>query len=147
MVLAQGGKFGGYALLLLDGRPRFIYNYLGLADTVLESSRCLPVGRVTLTFVFQKTGAPSHSKAYGAPGIGRLFLGEEEVASGPLEKTVPLMLNFSGSLTCGYHHAEPFFGYELPFRFDETIRRVDVGTHSNAVIDDALALELYLKSQ
>ena len=69
MVLAQGGKFGGYALLLLDGRPRFIYNYLGLADTVLESSRCLPVGRVTLTFVFQKTGAPSHSKAYGAPGM------------------------------------------------------------------------------
>ena len=83
----------------------------------------------------------------GAPGIGRLFLGEEEVASGPLEKTVPLMLNFSGSLTCGYHHAEPFFGYELPFHFDGTIRRVDVRTHSNAVIDDALALELYLKSQ
>ena len=71
----------------------------------------------------------------------------KEVASTPLVKTVPVMLNFSGVLTCGYHHAEPFSGYEPPFRFTGTIRRVDVWVHGSRSIDEALSTEVYLKRQ
>ena len=147
MILAHGGKFGGYGLFVHQGRPRFVYNYLGLADTVFESNRTLPVGRCTLTFAFQKAGVPEPAKGFGARGIGRLFVNDEEVVSGALDKTVPVMLNFSGSLTCGYHHAEPFRGYEPPFYFTDTIRRVDVWTHGTAPIDEALATEVWLKRQ
>ena len=147
MVLAHGGKFGGYGLLVLNGRPRFVYNYLGIAETVFEADRSLPAGSCTLSFAFEKIGAPDSARAYGAPGIGRLFVNSEEVASGRLVKTVPVMLNFSGSLTCGYHHAEPFPGYEPPFRFTGTIRRVDVYTHGSRSIDEALETEVYLKRQ
>ena len=147
MVLAHGGKFGGYGLFVLEGRPRFVYSYLGLTETVFEANRMLPAGPCALTFAFEKTAPPDGAKGYGAPGIGRLYIDGEEVASGVLEKTAPVMLNFSGSLTCGYHHAEPFSGYTPPFRFEGLIRRVDVWSHGTRTVDEALAREVYLKRQ
>ena len=147
MVLAHGGKFGGYGLMVRDGRPCFVYNYLGSAETIFEADRLLPLGRCTVTFAFEKNGAPDTARSYGAPGVARLFIDEEVVASGPLIKTAPVMLNFSGSLTCGYHHAEPFAGYEPPFTFSDKIRRVDVWTHGTAPIDEVLATEVWLKRQ
>ena len=134
-------------LMVLDGQPRFVYNYLGSAETIFDANRLLPVGRCTVTFAFEKNGAPDTANGYGAPGVAHLFIDEEEVASGPLTKTTPVMLNFSGSLTCGYHHAEPFASCEPPFIFSDVIRRVDVWTHGTAPIDEVLATEVWLKRQ
>ncbi len=147
MVLAHGGRFGGYGLLVRNGRPRFIYNYLGLAETVLESDQPLPGGSCMLTVSFEMTGKPDIANRHGAPGVVRLYIDRNEVATAVLTRTAPVMLNFSGMLTCGYHPGEPFGGYEPPFRFTGTVRRVDVWTHGTLPLQEGLATEVYLKRQ
>lgn len=147
MVLAHGGRFGGYGLLVFDGRPRFVYNYLGVAATVIASDRPMPAGSCTLAVSFEMTGKPDAANRYGAPGVARLFIDQQVVASTALVKTAPVMLDFSGTLTCGYHPAEPFGGYEPPFRYTGEIRCVDVWTHGSLPVHEALATEVYLKRQ
>jgi arylsulfatase A-like enzyme len=147
-IVVHGGRFGGYGLLVQDGRLVFVYNYLGVAETAIASPERLTAGSHTLSFSFEMTGPPRFSQGKGAPGVGRLSVDGAEVASGPLECTAPVMLNFSGMFTCGYHHMEPFaLGYQPPFRFTGTIRRVGIVTSATQLVDRALEREVFLKRQ
>ena len=148
MIVAHGGKFGGYALLVREGRPLFVYNYLGVAQTMIEAPDPLVPGRHTVAFAFEMNGAPRFAEGKGAPGIGRLSIDGVEVARAPIETTAPVMLNFSGMFTCGYHHMEPFdLGYQPPFRFTGTIRRVGIVTSGTQPVDSTLEREVFLKRQ
>ena len=78
----------------------------------------------------------------------RLSIDGVEVARAPIETTAPVMLNFSGMFTCGYHHMEPFdLGYQPPFRFTGTIRRVGIVTSGTQPVDSTLEREVFLKRQ
>ncbi|MES2482543.1 MAG: arylsulfatase [Pseudomonadota bacterium] len=148
MLLAHGGRFGGYGLMLLQGRPRFVYNYLGVYETVVAAEQPLSAGAHVVEAQFTKTGRPTPGSGLGAPGIVRILVDGQEVASAPLVYTAPVMLNFSGSLTCGYHHAEAFGDvYEPPFVFGGRVRQVEVFTHGEAEIDEALLREVWMKRQ
>ncbi|MGE0800613.1 MAG: arylsulfatase [Lautropia sp.] len=148
MILAHGGKFGGYALFFIEGRPQFLYNYLGLRETIVSASDPLAPGRHRISVVFRKQGAPEFAQGRGAPGIVQLLADGTVLAEGRIDPTAPVMLNFSGTLTCGYHHMEPFNdSYTAPFRFNGTIHEVAVATHGERVLDAALAQEVFMKRQ
>lgn len=148
MILGHGGRFGGYGLLVREGRPLFVYSYLGITETLIESPAKLAPGAHQVAFSFDVTGKARLAEGKGAPGIGRLSVDAIEVASAALDTTAPVMLNFSGMLTCGYHHMEPFrLGYQPPFRFTGTIRRVSVFTSATQPIDPAMEREVFLKRQ
>ena len=48
VILAQGGKFGGWSFYLKDGKPTYHYNFLGLAHYTVASDKPLPPGKATV---------------------------------------------------------------------------------------------------
>ena len=148
MVLAHGGRFGGYGLFLSTGRPVFLYNYLGIQVTTVTSPQPLAPGRHCVQVAFRMSGGPEFAKGRGAPGVLELHIDDALVAQERIEWTAPVMLNFSGTLTCGYHHMEAFDdSYSAPFRFTGTILEVSVATDEDREIDLAMQREVFMKRQ
>ncbi|QBX99928.1 arylsulfatase [Rhodophyticola sp. CCM32] len=147
MLLAHGGEFGGYGFMVRDGLPRFVYNYLGIEQVEIVSETRLAPGRHKVEFEFTKTGAPDFARGFGAPGQGVLRIDGQKVGQGRLDRTVPVMLSFSGMQTCGYHLAEPFGEYDPPFTFGGVLHRVTVDINTPGPIPDDLAMETYLARQ
>ena len=67
VILAQGGRFGGWSLYVKDGRPVYTYNYLGLEQYVVRSPTRLPAGKVTLRYVFLYDGPEPGSRRHRDP--------------------------------------------------------------------------------
>lgn len=94
VVIAQGGRFGGWSLYLVGGRPTYCYNYLDLERHVLRGSRELPVGPSCLTVDFVSVGA-----GLGLGGEVRLLLDAEEIAAASIPRTVPYRFSLSEGMT------------------------------------------------
>ena len=62
MLNTLGGRFGGYGLYLLKGKPVFTYNLLGLERFRWEGSQALTPGKHTIVFDFKYDG-PAWPKA------------------------------------------------------------------------------------
>jgi arylsulfatase A-like enzyme len=73
-VIAQGGRFGGWSLYVHDGVPGYRYNFLGLQQFDVASSKPLPPGKSTLRFEFKYDGGGP-----GKGGTGTLFVNDEKV--------------------------------------------------------------------
>ena len=66
MIVTDGGRFGGYGLYLLKGKPVFTYNLLAVAKARWEGQEPLTLGKHTLKFDFKYDG-PGMAKG----GTGR----------------------------------------------------------------------------
>lgn len=127
ILLSLGDVFGGYCLFMNEGRLYYAYNSLGRDVTLLESRTVVAPGKHRLTYDFQRTGEPDFELGLGAPGRGRLMVDDEVVCEAQLNTTVPRMLSFTGTLTCGYHHGEPICDtYVSSFPFTELLNKVVV---------------------
>jgi arylsulfatase A-like enzyme len=147
MLLAHGGRFGGYALMVRNGTPLFVYNYFGLSETVVTSPKKLEKGRHHLRVEFRRNGPSVPELGRGAPGTLTLLVDAEPLASANLVDTAAGTLSFTGMLTCGYHPGEPFNqGYEAPFRFDGRIERVRVLT-GGAIVDEGTDAAVTMRTQ
>jgi arylsulfatase len=74
VLVTLGGETGGYALLVLNGRPTFIYNFLGLERYTIASSEPLPTGACSIRFDFAYDGG-----GMGKGGTGTLSVNGENV--------------------------------------------------------------------
>jgi hypothetical protein len=71
MIYSEGGRFFGYGLYLLKGKPVFTHNFLGLKRTKWEGP-ALPAGKHTVEFDFRYDGLGAGTLAYNnVSGIGR----------------------------------------------------------------------------
>src|SRR5216684_7147036 len=82
VIIAQGGRFGGWSLYLKDGKPMYAYNYLGLKTFKVAAPKALPAGKATMRFEFTYDGG-----GLGKGGTGTLLVNGQKVADGRLEKT------------------------------------------------------------
>jgi arylsulfatase A-like enzyme len=82
VILAQGGRFGGWSLYLKDGKPAYTYNFVGLQEYTVHASQPLPAGKATITLDFAYDG-----NGRGKGGTGTLFVNGTQVASGRVERT------------------------------------------------------------
>jgi arylsulfatase A-like enzyme len=89
VIIAQGGRFGGWALYMKDGRVHHEYNYFGLERTNISTSAALSSGKHVIKYEF----IPDAPKP-GASGTCRLFVDGQKVAESRIPKTVPFA--FSG---------------------------------------------------
>jgi arylsulfatase len=123
VLLANGGRFGGYSLYVQGGKLRYTYNFLGKGQITFEADAPLPVGRCELGFSFEKTGP----QPFGAGGIARLYINRKQVAEGEIARTVPFMFGLGESLQCGFDGGNAVSdSYQSPFHFTGTINRVVV---------------------
>jgi len=102
VIIAQGGRFGGWTLYVKDGRPTFTYNWLGLTTTAVRSSRPLGQGKATVRVDFDYDG--------GGPGKGgtlTLSINGEHVGSGRLERTQAIVFSADETAGVGIDDATP----------------------------------------
>src|SRR5262249_37276034 len=52
MIITQGGVEGGYGLYLKEGKPTFVYNYLGIDRPTFTATSALPKGKATIVIDF-----------------------------------------------------------------------------------------------
>jgi arylsulfatase len=81
VIIAQGGRFGGWSLYVKDGKPTYTYNYLGLQRYTVTSSQTLAPGKATIRFDFAYDGG------MGKGGGGTLSVNGQKVGEGRIEHT------------------------------------------------------------
>lgn len=84
VILTQGGKFGGWALYMDDGKPAYTYNWFGLNSYTIESPTAIDKSNAEIKLQFDYDGGGT-----GKGGLATLYVDGEKVAEGRVEKTVP----------------------------------------------------------
>ena len=82
VIVAQGGRFGGWSLYVKDGSPVFMYNYLGIDRYSATATAKLPKGKSTVKMDFAYDGGK-----LGAGGTATLYINGKSVGSGRIEQT------------------------------------------------------------
>lgn len=128
VLLAQGGRFGGFSLYLLDGVPHYTYNFAGLDQTTVAGSSRVGSGR----HVIALESTPDTMAADVS-----LWVDGDVIATGRVERTALFRFALHGEgLCCGYDDGSPVsYSYESPFRFDGTIERVVVDVSGDPFVD------------
>jgi hypothetical protein len=131
MIVTLGGRFGGYALFLQDGKPVFVYNLLDLERFRWEGGvgaivgkdlfgRALKPGQHTIVFDF-KYGGPGPGKG----GTGVLSVDGKELDKKTIKHTIPLLMSIDETFDVGLDTRTGVDNsYELPFKFTGTIDKL-----------------------
>lgn len=124
VILAQGGRFGGWCLYLKDGRPAYTYNFLGLERYTVAAPEALPAGKATVVFDFAYDGG-----GLGKGGTGTLSVNGNEVAEGRIDRTQPRIFSADETADVGIDEATPVvegIGEGAQTRFTGKIEKVIV---------------------
>jgi arylsulfatase len=102
VLMAQGSRFGGHALYIKDGRLKYVYNWVGVLQQVVESAVLVSPGHAVFSASFAKEG-----DTMPAEGTLTLHIGETEVGQGRI-KTQPGKFSIAGEgLNFGKDGGEP----------------------------------------
>ncbi len=101
-ILSQGGRFGGWSLYMADGKPAYVYNFLGLERYTVEASQPLPSGPATVAMDFTYDGG-----GRGKGGTAVLLVNGKQVAEGRVEKTQPNIFSADETADVGIDNQTP----------------------------------------
>jgi arylsulfatase len=128
MIATLGGRFGGYGLYLLKGKPVFVYNLVDLKRYRWEGGvgaddwlgKGLEPGKHTIVFDFKYDG-PGPGKG----GTGVLSVDGKELSRQNVEHTVPFIMSIDESFDIGIDTRTGVDdSYQLPFRFTGKIDKL-----------------------
>ena len=128
MIVTLGGRFGGYGLYLLRGKPVFDYNLLDLRHYRWEGGVGgedwlgdeLQPGKHTIVFDFKYDGPGA-----GKGGTGVLTVDGKELARKTIPHTIPFLMAIDESFDMGSDTRTAVNDdYELPFHFTGTINKL-----------------------
>ncbi len=134
MIVTDGGRFGGYGLYLLKGKPIFLWNLLGLKRVRWEGTEALAPGKHTLEYDFKYDGLGFATLAFnnlsgiGRPGTGTFKIDGKAVSTQTLERTVPLTLPIDETFDIGSDTGTSIddHDYQVPFAFTGKITKLTV---------------------
>ncbi|MBD9372993.1 arylsulfatase [Rhizobium sp. ARZ01] len=123
MLVTEGGKFGGFGLYVLKGKPVFLYNVLDLERHRWEGKDALAAGKHTLTFDFVSDGG-----GFGKGGTGVLKVDGKEVAEQKIAHTIPFLMPWDETFDVGIDTRTGVddADYKVPFKFNGTVNKVTV---------------------
>ncbi|MBW4596582.1 MAG: arylsulfatase [Brasilonema angustatum HA4187-MV1] len=120
VLLTQGGRFAGWGFFLEDSKLTYVYNFVNAQRYIIQSPQKLSPGKSTIRFDFDYDGGE-----VGAGGTGKLFINEQQVASGRIEKTVPYRLALDETFDVGRDTGTPVVEtYQVPFAFTGNLQKV-----------------------
>jgi arylsulfatase len=102
VLLAQGGRFGGWALYVKDGKPVYEYNFLGLHHFKIASDKALPAGKSTVRVNFDYDGG-----GIAKGGTATILVNGEKAGSGRVEHTQPIVFSADETAGVGVDDATP----------------------------------------
>jgi arylsulfatase len=134
VIVTEGGRFGGYGLYLLKGKPVFCWNLLDLKRVKWEGPDALAPGKHTLEYDFNYDGLGFATLAFnsisgiGRPGTGTFKVDGKEVSTQTMERTIPLMLPIDETFDIGSDTGTPVDDqdYQVPFAFTGTIDKLTI---------------------
>ena len=102
MLFSHGARFGGHALYVKDGKLKYVYNFVGSNEQIVESTKEIPTGKVMLGASFVREG-----ESMPTTGTLSLFIDDELVGEGTI-MTQPGNFSLVGEgLNVGKDPAEP----------------------------------------
>lgn len=101
VLIAQGGRFGGWALYCVAGRACYEYNYFGLDRCTIRSGRPMGPGPHEVRMEFAYDGG------VGAGGSVTLVVDGAKVGEGRIEETIPFYFSFDETLDVGVDLGTP----------------------------------------
>jgi arylsulfatase A-like enzyme len=123
MLNTNGGRFGGYGLYLLKGKPVFVYNLLAVERFRWEGKEALAPGKHTVKFDFKYDG-PGMAKG----GTGVLSVDGKEVDSKTIPHTIPSLITVDESFDVGADTrlSVEDKDYQPPFRFTGKLDKLTI---------------------
>jgi arylsulfatase len=102
VIMAQGGRFGGWSVYAKDGKARFAYNVLGINEYRIEATKPIPAGKhqVRMEFAYDGEGA-------GKGGKVTLYYDGQPVGEGRVEQTQPAVFSADETADIGYESGTP----------------------------------------
>jgi arylsulfatase len=97
VIIAQGGRFGGWTFYTKNGKTKFVYNVLGIQEFSVEAAETIPVGAHQVRMEF----------AYDGGGLAKggdvtLYYDGKAVGSGRVEATQPMVFSADETTDIGY---------------------------------------------
>ena len=97
MIIAQGGRFGGWSVYAKDGKLKFTYNVLGIHEFPTEATEPIPQGKHQVRMEF----------AYDGGGLAKggdvtLYYDGKEVGKGRVDATQPMIFSADETTDIGY---------------------------------------------
>jgi hypothetical protein len=88
VIIAQGGRFGGWSLYTKNGRAKFAYNVCGIETHTTEATSAVPAGKhqVGMEFAYDGGGLAKGGKV-------TLFYDGDNVGEGRVERTQPFLFS------------------------------------------------------
>ncbi len=102
VIIAQGGRFGGWSLYMKDGKAKFVYNVLGIHEFPTEATEPLTAGKHQVRMEF----------AYDGGGLGKggdvtLFYDGRQVGTGRVQATQAMIFSADETTDIGYESGTP----------------------------------------
>src|SRR5262245_52304669 len=117
------GRFGGWALLMQDGKPQFVYALSNQPQHKfrVSSNQRLPEGNHIIRFNFKYDGG-----GIGKGATGTLFVDEKQVAQGQIPQTAIARFSLDETFDVGADTGTPVaedYVSKMPFAFTGSLKR------------------------
>lgn len=134
MIVTDGGRFAGYGMYLLKGKPVFTWNLLDLKRVKWEGPDALGPGRHTIVYDFKYDGLGFATLAFnnmtglGRSGTGTLMVDGKVISTQTLDRTIPLTLPWDETFDIGSDTGTPVddWDYQMPFTFTGKINKLTI---------------------
>ena len=148
ILLAQGGRTGGYVFFVKGKKLHFIYNYLGRDLFKIASNIEVPTGEVSLRYEFEPTGKPDPASGKGVPANGQLYINGKLAGAISMPHSVLRMFGTEG-LSCGYDGGDPVAPaeYSGEFRFSGILKRVTLDMSGELIPDSEADMKVAMMRQ
>jgi arylsulfatase len=97
VIIAQGGRFGGWSLYAKGGKAKFVYNVLGIKWFEVAATKPIPTGKTQVRMEFTYDGG-----GMGKGGGVALFCDGKEVGKGRVEQTQGFIFSADETTDIGY---------------------------------------------
>lgn len=127
VILAEGGRAGGFALYVRDGHLHYDYNFFGKQLYQVSSKEPLPSGKVHVRMQYEQS--PFRFLVEQTGGEVELLVGDRRVGQGQVEQVVPVRFSATETLDIGMDlgaAASPVYHDQLPYAFTGVIEDVTV---------------------
>lgn len=133
IIFSMGDRFGGHALFVKGGKLCYVYNFIGIQEQKVISTKSVPTGSMVLGAEFVKEKEDPKGVANG---VLRLYFNDDVVGESQI-RTQPGKFGISGGLTVGRGGPDPVsseYSDTYPFR-GGSIRRVSVNLTGEHYVD------------
>jgi len=136
VIATIGGRFGGWALLLNDSKPEFVYAFSNQPQHKfrIASDQVLAPGNHVVRFKFDYEGG-----GIGKGATGTLLVDEKPIAEGKIPQTIGVRFSLDETFDVGEDAGTPVvedYADKMPYAFTGTLKKFAVVLEPEKLSDE-----------